>query len=92
MRKEKTMRRMKGLYYRLIEDEDGDSLVYVTWGILFVATLYALVICGMGLFHQSKVASEFEKSRMAYHGVQYAEQDHKGKLWFYRNGERIELR
>lgn len=86
------MRRMRGWLYSLMEDEDGDSLVYVTWGILFIAAVYALIICGMGLFHQSRVASHIEKSKMAYHGVQYAEQDHNGKLWFYRNGERIELR
>lgn len=86
------MRRIKAWLYSLMEDEDGDSLVIVTWGILLIAAVYATFILCMWMSHQSKVASHIEKSKMAYHGVQYAEQDHKGKLWFYRNGERIELR
>jgi len=69
-----------------------DMLVALSIGACIALIIYILAATiSPPLPSAGEVADKAIKQRMAYHGVDMAYQDHSGKLYFVRDGERCEL-
>lgn len=94
------MRRfLKAVYYRLMEDEDGESLKWLTLLILILAIALCVItyIHGMreadrarakmetyGSLYGERLATAAEKRAMRYHGLEVMAVRDNGKLVFVR--------
>jgi hypothetical protein len=78
----------------------NDDHINAFRGLIGAAVIGALLWvligwAGIGVFRMLKPAEIVVpagiKARMTFHGVQVAYEDHKGRLYFVRNGERCNL-
>lgn len=81
-----------------VETISGWRYLVVIIGILIIAWLAAVGLLTISCWlydkvtaPKSRVVSQEVKSRMKYHGIQYAECDWQDRCWFYRNGKRVKL-
>jgi len=86
----------KAAYSKIIEDEGGHSLAYLT-----IIVLCAALILGAVTFYHGFKEAEKAKGRLAtieevammrYHGIETAEVHPGGDLSFYRDGKKIRVR